>query len=158
MARGVRIPPSRIEGGERMTMKPWLARALRRALGTMGILLAAENALYRVHHARPDLPPPGVDRVEVVTMEGSRSITDRAAIEGILDIVRSHAGEWSRVPGTVCLLGSPGATFYQGAAFRGTMVWGPGSIVLNDRRMEAVRMLSPRDAAELQRLMGRVMP
>jgi hypothetical protein len=136
-----------------MTMKPWLARALRRALGTMGMLLAAENALYRVHHARPELPPPGVDRVEVVTMEGSHTITDRAAIDGILAILGSQAGEWTRLPGTVCGPGAPNAVFYEGTVPRGSIFLGQRVITTQARRGTVSRVLSPRDAAEIQRLL-----
>ena len=137
-----------------MSMQPWPARALRRSLGTLAMVAAAEAALYGTLHARPELPPLEVDRVQVLTMEGSHVVTDRAAIARIVDIVRANRGEWTRFPDTVCLLGTPSAIFYQGAEPRGSIAVGTGAIVLHGRRGATTRMLSPHDAAELQRLLG----
>ncbi|HEX2078515.1 MAG TPA: hypothetical protein VHG08_12425 [Longimicrobium sp.] len=137
-----------------MTLKPWLARALRRALATGAMIVVAEAALYGTLYARPELPPPEVDGVEVLAMEGSHVVTDRAAVARIVAIVRSRSAEWTRFPETVCLLGTPGAVFYQGAVPRGSVTVGSRAIVLQGRNGAATRMLSPREAAELHRLLG----
>ena len=51
-----------------MTMKPWLARALRRALGTAALLVAAESLLHRTFYARPELPAADADRVGYIVV------------------------------------------------------------------------------------------
>lgn len=136
-----------------MTLRMWLARPLRRFLGTGVMVAAAHAGSFRAFQARPELPPVTVDRVEVARLDGSRAITDRAAVARMVAIVRAHPGEWTRFPETVCLPGSPGASFYQGAARRGSIVLGTNVIVLYTRHGSSTRMLSGRDAAELQRLM-----
>lgn len=136
------------------TVPSWLARPLRRFLGTAVMMVAGHSGIYHVYHARPELPPAGVDRVEVVTMEGSRTITDRAAVTRILAIVRSRDGEWERVPGSFCLLGTPRASFYQGAAPRGTIVLARRAIGVQSRHAFSSRVLSAGEAAELQRLLA----
>lgn len=137
-----------------MTMKPWLAGALRRALASIGMVFVAEAAFYQTVHARPDLPPADVDRIEVVTMDGSRTITDRPTIRRVLAIVRSHRGEWTRVPDTVCLLGAPHAAFYRGTEPHGSILWGPQVIGVQSPRSFAQRGLGRRDGAELNRLLA----
>ena len=137
------------------TMRPWLARPLRRFLGTSVMMIAGHSGIYRIHHLRPDLPPPAVDRVEVVMMEGSRTITNPAAVARIVAIVRSRDAEWERFPGSVCLLGTPRASFYQGAVERGTIVLGPRAIGVRSRHAFSSRVLSIQEAAELQRLLER---
>jgi hypothetical protein len=138
-----------------MTLAPWLARALRRFVETAAMMIAGHEGMYRIHHARPALPPAHVNRVEVRTMEGSHTITDRAAVARIVALVRSDRGEWSRYPGAICLLGTPRISFYQGAVHRGTIVWGPRVIGVQTRHAISSRGLSPQDAAELQRLLER---
>lgn len=135
-----------------MTMRPWLARPLRRFLGTSVMVIAGHSGIYRIHHLRPDLPPAGVDRVEVVTMEGSRTITDPAAVARIVAIVRARDAEWERVPGSFCLLGTPRASFYQGTVERGSIVLGPRAIGVRSRHAFSSRVLSVQEAADLQRL------
>jgi hypothetical protein len=130
-----------------------LAPPLRRALATLGMLAAGHAGAFRALQARPELPPAGVDRVEVVTAESRRVITDRAAIDRILGLVGSYRAEWTRFPDTVCLLASPSAAFYEGAEYRGSIVWTAQAIVLSSPGQGAsTRMLSPREAAELRRL------
>lgn len=136
-----------------MTMKPWLARALRRLAGNAAILLAAQEAYYRVLHARPDLPPPGIDRVELSTFGSTHTISDPAKVARILTIVRSHDSEWTRTPGQVCLLGTPSIAFYDGKEHRGRMVLGPRAIGVRTRHAFSTRVLSPANAAELHRLL-----
>jgi hypothetical protein len=136
-------------------MSTRLSRTLRRFLCTSAMVFAGHGGTFFALQARPDLPPPEVDRVQVVTMEGSRTITHRATIDRILAIVRSHRGEWTRFPEAVCLLGAPTAELYQGAAREGVISWGPNVIHLQDRDGTAVRVLSPRDGAELQALLER---
>jgi hypothetical protein len=136
-----------------MTMNTALSRALRRFLGTSVLVVAGHTGSFLALQARPELPPAEVDRVQVVTMEGSRTITHRATIDRILAIVRSHRGEWTRFPETVCLIGAPTAELYQGAARQSVISWGPGIIRLQDHDGTSVRVLSPRDGAELQELL-----
>lgn len=138
-----------------MTLKPWLVRPLRRFAGTAATVAAAHAGAYGVLHASPELPPAAVDRVEVRTIDGSHTVGNRAAVARILEIVRAHRGEWTRFPDTVCLLGSPSVDFYEGAVQRGSVVLGTNAIVLYTRRGASTRMLSGRDAAELQRLVER---
>jgi hypothetical protein len=136
-----------------MTMKPWVARALRRFVGNAAILLAAQEAYYRVLHDRPDLPPAGIDRVELSTFGGTHAVTDPAKVGRIVAIVRSHDGEWTRFPDEVCLLGTPRIVFYQGGAEWGRMVLGPRVIGVRTRHAISTRVLSPADAGELHRLL-----
>ncbi|HYR10034.1 MAG TPA: hypothetical protein VEQ60_19830 [Longimicrobium sp.] len=138
-----------------MTMNTALSRALRRVVGTSVMVFAGHAGSFLALQARPDLPPPQVDRVQVVTMEGTRTITHRATIDRVLAIVRSHPGEWTRFPETVCLLAAPTAELYQGTVRRGVISWGPGVIHLQDRHGTAERMLSARDGAELRELLER---
>jgi hypothetical protein len=136
-------------------MKSWLARPLRRFLGTAAMMIAALDGIYRVHHARPELPPASVDRVEVSAMDGSHVITDRSTVARIVALVRSRDEEWSRYPGGICLLGTPRVSFYDGAVHRGTIVWGPRVVGVQTRHAIYSRGVSPRDGAELQRLLER---
>ena len=138
-----------------MMTRSSFSRPLRRFLATLGMVTAGHAGACRALQARPALPPAGVDRVQVGRLDGSHTITDRPTIDGILAIVRAHRGEWTRFPDTVCLLDRPGAGFYEGAALRATITWGPGSIVMTDRHATSTRMLSARDAAELARLLER---
>jgi hypothetical protein len=141
-----------------MTMKPWLARALRRFVGNAVILLAAQEAYYRVLHDRPDLPPAGIDRVELRSFADTHVVTDRAMVDRILEIVRSHDGEWTRFPDQVCLLGTPSMEFYDGGELWGRMVLGPRAIGVRTQSAFSTRVLTLADAAELHRLLGSVRP
>lgn len=141
-----------------MMMSSWLARPLRRFLFGAVMVIAGHDGLYRVQHMRPELPPATVDRVEVATFEGSHTITHRATVDGILAIVRSGRSEWTRYPDAICLLGTPRARFYEGAAHRGEIVWGPRAIGVQSRHTFSSRVLSVRDAAELQKLLANDQP
>jgi hypothetical protein len=138
-----------------MMMRSWLARPLRRFLFGAAMVVAGHDGLYRVHHMRPELPPSSVDRVEVATFEGSHTITHRATVDRILAIVRSGRGEWTRYPDAICLLGTPRAAFYEGTAQRSVIVLGPRAIGVQSRHAFSSRVLSPQDAAELERLLKR---
>ncbi|HEX6373634.1 MAG TPA: hypothetical protein VF006_32205 [Longimicrobium sp.] len=138
-----------------MTIQAWLTRPLRRFAGTAAMVFTAHAGGYRALQARPDLPPASVDRVEVMTMDGSHTITDRPALARIVAIVRAYHGEWTRFPDTVCLLASPSASFYQGTVRRGSIVLGTNAIVLYTRHGASTRILSARDATELERLLKR---
>ncbi|HEU4881484.1 MAG TPA: hypothetical protein VFT45_04540 [Longimicrobium sp.] len=133
-------------------MRSWLAAPLRRFAGTAVMVAAAHAGAFRALQANPELPPAGVDRVEVMRGEGSRVITDRTAIARIVALVGSYPAEWTRYPDTVCLLGSPNVAFYEGDVYWGSITLGTGAIVLNSHQGTYTRMLTPRDAAELQRL------
>lgn len=138
-----------------MTLHPWLARALRRFLGTSVMMLGGLVALQDFLHATPELPPPvGVDRVEVSTEDGAHTITDPAKVARIVAIVRGHRGELNRVSEIVCLLSSRRATFYQGAAPRGSISWGTQSIDIRVRGEIVFLSLTPRQGAELRRLLS----
>lgn len=138
-----------------MTMKPWLARALRRLVGNAAILLAAQEAYYRALHARPDLPPASIDRVELRSFEDAHAVTDPAKVARIVAIVRSHDGEGTRYPDEVCLLGTPTMEFYAGGEHRGRMPLGPRVIGVRTRHAFSTRLLSPADAAELHGLLAK---
>lgn len=138
-----------------MMMNAGISRALRRFLGTAVLVAAGHVGGWRTLQARPELPPPGVDRVTVVTGDGSHTITHRATIDRVLAVVRSHRGEWTRFPETVCLLASPTAELYQGSVRQGVILWGPRILHLQDRHGTSVRVLSPRDGATLQALLER---
>jgi hypothetical protein len=133
-------------------MRSWLAAPLRRFAGTAGMVAAAHAGAFRALQASPELPPAGVDRVEVMTGEGSRAITDPAAVARIVTLVGAHRAEWTRYPDTVCLLGSPNLAFYEGDMYWGSITLGSGPIVLHSRPGTSTRLLTPRNAAELQRL------
>lgn len=135
-------------------MKPWLARALRRFFGNTMVVLGALGLYYETLHARPELPPATVDRVEVSTMEDAHTITDAATVRRIVTLVRSGRDEWTRYPDGVCLLGTPRMAFYQGVEHRGTIVWGPRAIGVQSPGSFSSRGLSPADAAELHRLLA----
>ena len=137
-----------------MTLNPWLARALRRFLGTSVTMLGGLVALDDLLHVTPELPPPaGVDRVEVSVEGGTHAITDPATVARIVAIVRGHQGELSRVSEIVCLLSSRRATFYQGATPRGSISWGTQSIEIRTRGEIIFLSLTPRRGAELVRLL-----
>lgn len=138
-----------------MTMKPWVGRALRRFVGNAVILLAAQEAYYRVLHDRPDLPPTGIDRVVLRSFADTHVVTDRARLNRIMAIVRSRDGEWTRYPDQVCLLGTPTMEFYDGQELWGRMVLGPRAIGVRTQTAFSDRVLSPADAAELHRLLAR---
>lgn len=138
-----------------MTLRPWLARALRRFVGTSAMMVGGLAALDDFLHATPELPPPaGVDRVQVATEDGSHTITDPATVARIVAIVRGHQGELNRFPEIVCLLSSRRATFYQGATPRGSISWGTQSIEVTTRGEIIFLSLTPRRGAELVRLLG----
>lgn len=137
-----------------MMLKTWLARPLRRFLGTSVMMLGGLAALDGFLHATPELPPPaGVDRVEVSMEGGTHTITDPATLARIVAIVRGHHGELNRFSEIVCLLSSRRATFYQGATPRGSISWGTQSIEVRTRGEIIFLSLTPRQGAELGRLL-----
>lgn len=138
-----------------MTAPAWLAQPLRRFISTAVLVGAAHAGSWRTLQAHPELPPATVDRVEVAAIDGSHTVTDPAAVARIVAIVRAHRGEWTRFPDTVCLLGSPSASFYRGAVPHGSIVLGTKAVILYSREGAATRMLSAWDAAELRRWMER---
>lgn len=137
-----------------MTMQPWLVQPLRRFAGTLAMLIAAEATVQEILHVSPELPPATVDRVQVMTMEGSHAITDRRTVARIVTLVRERARPSTRIPETVCFLGTPRADFYQGAERRGEMMLGVRVIVVPAGHERVTMVLRERDAAELYRLLA----
>ncbi|HEX6373635.1 MAG TPA: hypothetical protein VF006_32210 [Longimicrobium sp.] len=138
-----------------MTLKPWLARALRRTLLLTGMVLGAEALLYRALHALPDLPPADVDRVQVSTWDGfSYEIHDAAVVARAAGFARSLDGRWMRLPELVGAPQMPRATFYRGDQGHGWIAWNAEVAVVPAGRDYAVFPLRPGQGAELDRLLG----
>ncbi|HEY0019259.1 MAG TPA: hypothetical protein VGC13_23360 [Longimicrobium sp.] len=137
-----------------MTMKPLLARTLRRVLLLAVMVLAGQFLLYRSLFARVEFPPDGVDRVEVWAPDGfSHQVTDPARVAGVVAFVRSRDGEWMRVR-NARTAGMPNARFYRGDQAGRWFGWSSGSIIIPSGGGLGVRPLSHEETMELQRLLG----
>ncbi|HEY0019257.1 MAG TPA: hypothetical protein VGC13_23350 [Longimicrobium sp.] len=138
-----------------MTMRPWMARALRRALLLAGMVLGAQTLLYRALAPRPDFPPADVDRVEVVTADGfSYPIHDAAMVSRAAGFVRALDGTWRHLPGFVGPGDMPRATFYRGDQWRGWVMWNESVAVVPAGQDYAVFPLRRGQAAEFEQLLG----
>ena len=137
-----------------MTMKTWLARALRRFLGTAVMVLAADAALYRALFPPPAFPAADADRVTVRMPDGgSHQITDPATVAGITAAVRKARSERIRIPRQIHGWDTPGVRFYRGQAERGWILCGPRYIGVPAGVHVAVFSTGPDEAAELHRLL-----
>lgn len=143
-----------------MTMRPWLARPLRRFVGTAVMLIGGQAFLHRLYHPPPQMPPAGVDRVVVVDVF-SRSryeIRDPAAARRVAAFVRgSREHEGIRQPERVHHpIPMHTLTFYRGEREQGAVVWSGRLITVPAGRREHVwYFLTAGEAAEFQRLMRR---
>jgi hypothetical protein len=139
-------------------MKPWIARALRRAALLVAMVLAGQLVLYRSLFARIEFPPDGVDRVEVWAPDGfSHQITDPARVSAIAAFVRTRGGPWMRVRNAPTM-GMPNARFYRGGQEGRWFAWSSRSIVIPSGDDLGVRPLSHEETVELQRLLGTAAP
>ncbi|MBW3572169.1 MAG: hypothetical protein KY467_13800 [Gemmatimonadetes bacterium] len=140
-----------------MTMKPGLARALRRFVGTMVMLVGGQAGIYRLLYPPPAFPQASADRVVVEANGSVHEIRDPAAVRRLVAFIRApkeHGG--LRMPHYMHLPNDAGsAVFYRGEQAQVRIVWVTRLIVLPAARNRDVwYFLSPREGAELQRLMG----
>ncbi|HYR10035.1 MAG TPA: hypothetical protein VEQ60_19835 [Longimicrobium sp.] len=141
-----------------MTMKPWTARALRRVLLLVVMVLAGQFVLYRSLFARVELPPDGVDRVEVWAPDGfSHQITDPARVAAIAAFVRTRGDPWMRVRNAPTM-GMPHVRFYRGGQEGRWFAWSSRSIAIPSADHLGVRPLSHDETVEMQRLLGTAPP
>jgi hypothetical protein len=137
-----------------MTMNTHVARAVRRTLVLLVMLIGAQSFLYEWLHADPEVPPAAVDRVRVSFGEGPpHEVVDGAAVSRIVGIVRAHRGHGARVRGTVCFFGNI-VEFYNGAQRVGSMMLAGGGLVFSARDEQVVVSLGEGEAEELRRLLG----
>ena len=136
-----------------MTMKPWVARMLRRFAGMAALAVGGQFLVWMAMYPRPELPRLPVDRVEV-DHPGQRPcvIAHPAAASRLAEFVRGHRREWITSPGDISY---PSATFYHGTEFRGWIAWNEHVWVasLNDRYL-GVRYTRPEEKQRFRRLLA----
>ena len=137
-----------------MTMNSHAARAVRRTLVLLGMMIGAQALLHEWLHADPEVPPAAVDRVRVWFAEGPpNEVVDGAAVSRIVGIVRSHRGHGARVRGTVCFFGNV-VEFYRGEQVVGHVMLAGRGLVFSARDEQIAVSLDAAEAAELRRLLG----
>lgn len=138
-----------------MTMNAHVAQSVRRFVVRMTMVVAAQVVLYDGLYADPEVPPPHVDRVRVWQMDGPPyEVTERAAVDAIVEIVRSRRGYGMRIRQPLCFWGVGTLEFYRGGEIRGRVVWQGRMLAFPAREQMVMTGLSPADAAELHRLLG----
>lgn len=138
-----------------MTLQPWLARPLRRFLGTSVMLIGGQASINDWVFPDPGLPRPDVDRVEVSTPDGvSFEIHDAAAVARAAGFARSLHGRWTYLPGFVGPSAMPRATFFRDDRRQGWLMWNREVALVPARDGSAVFRLGPGQAAELDQLLG----
>jgi hypothetical protein len=144
-----------------MTLKPWLARALRRFLGTAVMAVGGQAFIHALLFPPPVFPPADADRITVQADGSDREIRDPATVRRALAIVRAQRGrEWTRYP-EIFHLPSDGriAYFHRGQQVQGRFVWNPAVLILETRHhYYVIFRLTPSEAAELDRLLGSDQP
>lgn len=138
-----------------MTLKPWLARPLRRFLGTAAMVIGGQACIHGLIFPGPEMPPADVDRVEVSTWDGfSYEVHDAAVVARVAGFVRSLDGRWTYLPGFIGPSQMPRATFYRGDHRTAWVMWNEEVAVVPARDGSAVFRLVPGEAAALDRLLG----
>ncbi len=142
-----------------MTMRPWLARSLRRFLGTTVMLFGAQHFIHRLYNPPPEFPPARVDRVVVSGTDGSRyEIRDPIAARRIAAFVRGpkkrqgeRFPEHNHHPVELHTL-----TFYRGDRKSATVIQSGRLITVPaGRRQHVWYFLTEGELAQFQRLMQR---
>lgn len=137
-----------------MTMRPWLARPLRRSLLMMAMLTASQTLLYRAVDALPELPSADADRVVVHTPDGAeRVIRDPASVARMVTFARERRHGWIHVSPTMDFFNDTYARFYRGGEMRGWISWSAWSLSAPTRHASATYPLPPAERAELRRLL-----
>ena len=143
-----------------MTMNTGLARALRRLVGGVAIMLAGMEGIHHLLYAQIELPPADVDRIVVASLPSRpHEITDRATVARIVRLFRSYGDR--AVP--VRLGYNPywqvwSVTFHRGTEqhgwflLDGQAVFAPGQTAWNSTT-ETVIGISTEDALDLHRLL-----
>jgi hypothetical protein len=141
-----------------MTMPTWGARALRRFLLTMAMVMGVgQFFVYRTLHPRPGMPPRDVDRVVAGTGDGAtRIIRDPARVRGIVAFVRARREEKYRFNHGMrdILWNVPPLHFYRRGKVQARTRWTGQMIAIEARHEAVVYYLTPAEGAELQRLLG----
>lgn len=138
-------------------MKPWLARPLRRFVGTAVMAVGGQVFIHALLFPPPHFPPADADRVTVWQAGGDREIRDPATVRRAAALVRAQRGrEWERYPQIIHLpVDGRMAYFHRGEQALGRIVWNPAVLVLETGRHHyTVFRLTPAEAAELDRLLG----
>jgi hypothetical protein len=138
-------------------MRPGIARALRRFVGTAVMLFGGQACIHRLLNPLPEFPSPRADRVVVEANGSVREIRDPAAVRRLVAFIRApREREGVRMPH---FMHHPNparsAVFYRGEQAQVRIVWVPRLIILpaaHDR--DVWYFLTPGEAAKLQRLMG----
>lgn len=139
-----------------MTLTTWLARPLRRFLGTAVMLIGGQAFIHRLYFPPPELPPARVDRVVVDGFGSVYEIRAPAAARRIAAFIRGprerdavRMPEHMHHPPELYRL-----TFYRGDQARGTAIWvGRLISVPAGGRGHVWYYLTEREGADFQRLM-----
>jgi hypothetical protein len=141
-----------------MMMKPWMARALRRFLGTSVMLIGGQSVIHGLLYPGPEMPPAGTDLVRVLRGDGIHEITDPATVEGMTAFVRGLRGPAIRVAGDrMDAFNTPTACFHRTAGHPADEVlvclqYAPDAMLLSARRDALVYRISREAGARFQRL------
>jgi hypothetical protein len=142
-----------------MTMQPWLARPLRRFVGTAAMAVGGQAFIHGLLFPAPALPPADVDRAVVVQANGSRDeLRDPAAVHRIVAFVRAPREEAGMHLPNGRLhkpVDARTTTFYREGQVEGRMFSNARILILPAGPHQDVwYFLTPAEGAELQRLMG----
>jgi hypothetical protein len=141
-----------------MTMKPWLARPLRRFVGTAVMAVGGLAGIHGLLFPPPAFPPPHADRAVVSGIDGSRyEIRDPAAVRRLVGFVRApreQAGMHLPNGRLHKPVDARTTTFYRGGQVEGRMLSNARILILSAGPHQDVwYFLTPAEGLELQRLM-----
>lgn len=144
-----------------MTLATWIARPLRRFLGTAVMLAGGMSVIHHLHYPRPRFPHPGADRVTVWVDGTRREIRDPARVRRIAAFIRvRQARDWRPIPEFVAhFTDGRSVSFHRGARTVGSLIVTPELMsVPAGPRWTATLLLTPAETAELHRLLGTAPP
>jgi hypothetical protein len=138
-------------------MRPGIARALRRFVGTAVMLFGGQACIHRLLNPLPEFPSPRADRVVVEANGSVHEIRDPAAVRRLVAFIRApREREGLRMPHFMHHPNPAGsAVFYRGEQAQVRIVWVPRLIILpaaHDR--DVWYFLTAQEGLQLQRLMG----
>lgn len=141
-----------------MMMKPWMARALRRFLGTSVMLIGGQSVIHGLLYPGPEMPPRGTNLVRLPAADGTHEITDPATVARLTTFVRELRGPAIRVVGDrMDAFNTPTACFHRTGSHPADEVficlqYAADAMLLSARRDVLVYRISPEAGARFQRL------
>lgn len=141
-----------------MILRTWIARPLRRFVGTALMLVGTMAVIDHLHLPQARFPRSGADRVTVWDDGAWREIRDPARVRRIAAFIRERQGrDWRAVPEFAQHYSNARAVlFHRGERLLGRVTFAPDVLSVEaGRRWGRQLILDPAESAELQRLLER---